>query len=247
MTFPKYIYTSISTRVSSAGSTLRRVFAMFGVVMLMLCAGSVEVSAQKLKLFQEDPDSVPLFRGVAVSADLFGAVQRMVSDYGQYEAALRVNLKDKYFPVFELGLGDAKHTEDAVTGISTETTAPYGRIGCDFNVSKNKHDDYRVYIGARYAFTSFDVSISHPGVKDPVYGGTAEYSIKDETCNCHWVEALFGVDAKIFGPVRLGWSVRYRQRLKQKMSSMGEPWYTPGYGRSGKNNIGGTFNLIFEI
>lgn len=215
------------------------------IMMLMLCC--VTASAQKKFAVTEQEDSVALFRGAAVSADLFGAVQRMVSDYGQYEAALRINLKDKYFPVFELGIGDAKHDEDPVTGVSFKTRAPYGRIGCDVNIAKNIHDAYRIYLGARYAFTSFDVSIEHSGVKDPVFGGVADYCITDEKCNYHWAEVLFGVDAKIAGPVRLGWSVRYRQKLSAKDCSMGEPWYVPGYGRSGRNNIGGTFNLIFEI
>lgn len=49
-------------------------------------------------------DTVPLFKGFAVSVDIAGPAQMMLGDYGQYEAALRINLKDKYFPIFELGL-----------------------------------------------------------------------------------------------------------------------------------------------
>ena len=52
-------------------------------------------------------DSIPWWRGVEVKADLIGAVQRAVSSYGQYEAGVRFNLKDKYFPVIEIGYGSA--------------------------------------------------------------------------------------------------------------------------------------------
>lgn len=203
--------------------------------------------AQKNIVAEVLDDSIPLFRNVAVSVDLFGAIQRQVSDYGQYEASLRVNLKDKYFPVLELGLGDANHDEDPITGISVKTRAPYGRIGCDFNVMKNKHDDYRIYVGARYAFTSFDFDLAHPGVKDPVYGGTAQYGLEGERCNAHWLEGVFTVDAKISGPVRLGWSVRYRRRVSANLGSAGNVWYIPGFGRADNTNIGGTFNLTFEL
>ena len=48
-------------------------------------------------------DSIPFFRGVQIKADLVGPIQRAVSSYGQYEVGVRVNLKDKYFPLVELG------------------------------------------------------------------------------------------------------------------------------------------------
>lgn len=220
------------------------------VFSLLMTLCTVSVSAQKAKKLLPlaiPEDSIPLFRGVAVNVDLFGIGQRMLSDYGQYEAGLKVNLRDKYFPVVELGIGEADHKEDVVTGIAVKTRAPYGRIGCDFNVMKNKHDDYRIYVGARYAYTAFDFDLSHPGVNDPVYGGTAHYGLDGEKCNAHWLEGVFTVDAKIAGPVRLGWSVRYRRIISRNVGSGGDVWYIPGFGRSDNTNIGGTFNITFEI
>lgn len=215
------------------------------LISLSLLLAATSANAQKI-VIQSEPDTVPLFRGIAVGADLFGAIQRQVSDYGQYEANLRVNLRDKYFPVLELGIGDADHQDDAVTGISVKTRAPYGRIGCDFNVLRDKHGDYRAYVGFRYAYSSFDFKLSHPGVEDPIWGGVAEYGT-DETCNSHWLEGVFAVDAKVLGPLRLGWSVRYRRRIVAPDCSVGDVWYIPGFGRSKKTCIGGTFNIAFEI
>ena len=54
-----------------------------------------------------EKDTIPFFRGVAVSADLIGIAETTLGDYGQYEAALRINLRDKYFPVIEVGYGKA--------------------------------------------------------------------------------------------------------------------------------------------
>lgn len=215
------------------------------LISLPLLLIPIRANAQKI-VIQAENDSVPVFRGIAVGADLFGAIQRQVSDYGQYEANLRVNLKDKYFPVFELGIGDANHHDDAVTGISVKTRAPYGRLGCDFNVLRDKHGDYRAYVGFRYAYSSFDFKLSHPGVEDPIWGGVAEYGT-DETCSSHWIEGVFAVDAKVLGPLRLGWSVRYRRRIVAPDCSVGDVWYIPGFGRSKKTCIGGTFNIALEI
>lgn len=191
-------------------------------------------------------DSVPLFNGIAVSVDLVGPAQMLLGDYGQYEASVRVNLKDRYFPVVELGIGKADHVND-VTNITYKTSAPYARIGVDFNLLKNKHDIYKLFAGVRYAFTSFKYDLSHPGMTDPVWGDVAPYEAKGVKCSYQWFEAVIGVDAKIWGPVHLGWSLRYRSRLSYDDGELGNSWYVPGFGKTGSSNIGGTFNVTIDI
>jgi len=58
---------------------------------------------------------------------------------------------------------------------------------------------------------------------------------------------VFGVDATIWGPIHLGWSVRYRQRISYDNGMLGNSWYVPGYGKDGNSCFGGTFNVILEI
>lgn len=191
-------------------------------------------------------DTVAFFRGVAVSADVVGLAQLAFSDYGQYEAALRINLKDRYFPVFELGYGKAD-SDNPTTNLKYKTSAPYWRVGMDFNIAKNKHDAYRVYAGARYAMTYYKFDVVGSGLKDPVWGDDVDYNVKGMKAYYHWMEAVFGVDAKIAGPLRLGWSVRYRRRITHDDGNIGKTWYVPGYGKQGGSRLGGTFNIIFEI
>ena len=143
-----------------------------------------------------EKDTIAFFRGIAVSADLVGAAERALSDYGQFEAALRINLRDKYFPVIELGYGSAD-ADDPSTRLAYKTSAPYGRIGLDINIAKNKHDDYRIYAGARYALTYYKFDVIGEGLKDPVWGDDVRFEAHDVEANCHWLEAVFGVDAKI--------------------------------------------------
>lgn len=196
---------------------------------------------------QVNEDSIPFFRNVAVGIDIVGPIWFEVYDYGEYEASLRVNLKDKYFPVVELGIGRA-HVEDEASKITYKTAAPYARVGLDFNIMKNKHDVYRLYAGFRYAFTNFKYEIDHPGVKDPVWQNVATYHVKDVKCNCHWAELGIGVDAKIWGPLRLGWNVRYRRRLFHKDNEeVGKTWYVPGFGLSDNSEFGANFNVVFEL
>lgn len=214
----------------------------------VLCFGmAVAVQAQnKRPPMPAAKDTVALFRGVAVSADLVGLGQLLLSDYGQYEAALRVNLKDKYFPVIELGYGKARSVNPETT-LSYAAKAPYGRVGLDFNVMKNKHDVYRIYAGARYGFASFRYDVSSPDVTDPVWGGESAYRADNINASWHWLEGVFGLDAKLWGAIRVGWSIRYRRRLAYKAGEIGTPWYVPGFGRGRGSGFGATFNVAFEL
>lgn len=104
---------AIATKTASMGITKAVSLEMTKAVekgafllacLLMLGGASANAQNQK-KMATVEKDTIPFFRGMAVGVDVIGPVQLMVSDYGQYEASLRINLKDKYYPVFELGYG----------------------------------------------------------------------------------------------------------------------------------------------
>lgn len=211
----------------------------------LLLAASSPASAQ-MKFFRLQKDSIPVFRGFAVSFDLVGAGMLMFSDYGQYEAALRINLHDEWFPIVEAGIGKADH-DDEVTRLRYKTSAPYFKIGIDRNLLKDKHGPNRMYVGLRYAFTNYNVDISRPDLVDPRWKWESPFEIKDAKCNLHWLEAVVGLDAKVYGPFHLGWSLRYKMRLKHTEGEFGNTWYVPGFGINDTSSLGGTFNVIIDI
>ena len=45
----------------------------------------------------------------------------------------------------------------------------------------------------------------------------------------------------------MGWSLRYKIRLKNDTPAYGEPWYAPGFGKNGNTTWGGSVNLMFDI
>ena len=214
-------------------------------ISLLLVAMATSTQAQ-MKFFTLQKDSVAFFRGFAVSFDLAGAGMLMLSDYGQYEAALRVNLHDEWFPIVEAGLGKATHDDD-VTRLYYSTSAPYFKIGIDKNMLRDKHGPNRLYLGVRYGFTSYKIDIARPDFVDPVWQWDTGFGLHDVVCKYHWAEILIGIDAKIFGPLHLGWSVRYKQRLAHSEDGdWGKPWYVPGFGTY-DSKLGATFNVIIDI
>ena len=215
------------------------------VVSLILIIGCQGLQAQE-KVLVFEKDTIPLLRGFQVSFDIFGAAQKALSSYGQYEGALRVNLRDKWFPIVEIGYGMADH-HDEVTEIAYKTEAPYFRAGLDYNVLKNKHANNRVFVGARYAFTSYKVDVERRNLPDPVWKWDSGFRVDGMSCSHHWFELVFGIDAKVFGPLHLGWSVRYKRRLFHNDGDIGQTWYVPGFGIYGDTRLGGTFNAIIDI
>ena len=216
------------------------------VSLLLLLMAMPDAHAQ-MKMFRMEKDSIPIFRGFALSFDLVGAGMLMVSDHGEYEGALRINLHDQWFPIVELGIGKANRERDEVTTLTYKTTAPYGRIGMDWNILKNKHQANRMYAGFRYAFTSFNVDIIRENLPDPVWLSQTGFGIKDLSCVMHWAEIVFGIDAKIIGPLHLGWSVRYKRPLYHKNGDIGNIWYVPGFGTGSDDQLAANFNVIIDI
>ncbi len=222
----------------------RSISAFISSLVVSLCI-TLQASAQS-KLLAIEKDSVPMFNGLSISVDLAGLAMLALDDYGELEAALRINLHDQYFPIVELGYGKAEH-DDEVTGIYYKTNAPYFRIGCDLNLLKKKHTKNRLYGGLRYAFTSYKVDIARHDLKDNVWQWDAPVDIRGDQCSQHWLEAVFGVDAQVWGPLHLGWNVRYKRRIAHSDSSAGSTWYIPGYGKYGDTRIGANFNVIIDI
>lgn len=188
----------------------------------------------------------PLLSGISVSGDLVGLACRMFSSYGQYEGAIRLNLRERFFPICELGIGSCDNTDDA-TELHYQTTAPYIRVGCDYNILKDKDSGNRVFAGVRVAYTSFNFDVDGPDQTDPVWGNATPYSFHNQKASCTWAEIVGGLEAKIWGIFHLGWTLRCRFRASQSSPYLGEAWYIPGFGKNGSTRLGATFNVIFDI
>lgn len=189
---------------------------------------------------------MPLFAGVSVGFDLCGAVMAVATPYGQYEGMARVNMRGKYFPTAEIGMGVSDHTNDN-TQLHYKVAAPYFKVGIDYNFAKNPRSGNRIYAGLRYAFSTYKYDVDGPALKDDAYGTEQPFAFHGLRGTNHWAEALFGLEARVWGILHLGWSIRYRLRLSNKESAIGSAWYVPGYGKNDSHALGGTFHLIFDL
>ncbi|MBQ8098239.1 MAG: hypothetical protein IJ244_01810 [Bacteroidaceae bacterium] len=205
--------------------------------------------------YQRELDSLQLIlankplkwvEGFSVSGDLLGLIMHRMANYGQLEGAIRLNMKEKYFPTVEAGLGYSDHVDEE-TELHFKTNSPYVRIGADYNFARDLRSGNRIYAGVRYGMTKIKFDLEGNELIDPVWEDRYPFQFRDLSSNVSWAELLFGLEAKIWGRFHIGWTARYRMRLHQEQSKVGQSWYVPGYGKNDTHNFGGTFNLIFDL
>lgn len=188
----------------------------------------------------------PFISGAAISIDVCGlAMKALDSRFANMEASARLNFKEKYFPIFELGLGDCTREGEENNNVFS-TTAPYFRVGMDYNFNK-KHNGNRMFGGIRYAFSSFNYDFENPDFTDEAWGVHDPLVLHDIKGKAQWAEIVFGVETKLWSIVRLGYNVRYKMRIKQSGNNWGDSWYIPGFGRNGGSAWGGCVNLTFDV
>ena len=191
--------------------------------------------------------AIPLLAGLSLSGDVAGLVMAAFTPYGQIEAACRVNLKERFFPIFEMGWGVSDHM-DELTEQHFKANAPYFRIGCDYNVANDRLSGNRIYVGARYAFSSFKYDLDGPALSDPVWGGSSPFNYKNISSTAHWGELVFGFQVKVWGNFHMGWSIRLKKYFSISNSKSSQPYYIPGFGTTTSSTAwGGTYNLIFDL
>ena len=205
-----------------------------------------EKPTQYVEISEEKP-LMDFFQGFSLSADIFPLGQKILSDYGGIEGQIKLNLLNTYFPAIEIGYGNCNHT-DGNTKIQYKTSAPFIRIGCDYNLLKNKFQDNLLYVGARYGFSAFKFDISGPELTDPIWGGSEPFSYHGINTTSHWFEILIGAQVKIYKGFHMGWSVRYKHEVNTSKNEYAKPYYIPGYGTTTNSSAwGASYYLIFDL
>lgn len=202
----------------------------------------------------------PLYNGLTVSTDIYGLGASVLgSDFLSAEIAVEASLKNRFFPIVEIGYGTTDTSNEK--GIYYKSSAPYFRIGMNYNTMYKKGNPNFLYVGFRYGYTSFSYdtgtisftddefggSISNPNITDPIWGGSIPFNQKGLKASMGWIELLAGVRAHIYKDFYMGWSVRYRRKMNASLSDYGDPWYVPGFGTYDSNCWGLSYSLIYKL
>lgn len=217
--------------------------SLFCVLSLM----AQEVTARKAIQNEVAKGAVPsLFQGMALTVEVGSPlVHALGNDALNSEAGLRLNFKNKYFPIAELGYGkyDGTNTD---TEIHYKTSAPYMRIGADINMLRDKLQENRLMVGVRAGYTNYKFDVDGPAMKDPIWGNTQPFEYKGIASDRLWMEFVAGLESEIFRHFHMGFSIRYRFKLHEKLPEAANPYFIPGFGHT-DNGFKATYNLYFDL
>jgi hypothetical protein len=208
------------------------------------------------------PDTIPLFNGLYIGLDLYGPGAKLLgSDFVSEEVQVAVNLKNRFIPTLELGMGGTDTWSE--TGIHYKTKAtPYFRIGVDYNtMAKKKNKESFLYAGLRYGFSTFKYDVAtlpvsdpiwgdnfgNPGLTDDIWKGSIPFDHPGMKATMHWLEIVLGVKVRILRNFNMGWSIRMKYKLSASIGEYGDPWYVPGFGKYKSNTMGLSYSLIYKL
>ncbi len=225
-------------------------------ILQLLILSSIIISplssfSQDVKKQMEDKeDKEKFYQGSTIGLEIAGLGNYVLgSDIMSTEAMFQANLLNKYMPVVEIGFGKTNTTNDA-SDIRYKTSAPFFRIGADYNFFHNKKNfPGYVYGGLRYGLSTFKYDIEAPTMSDPNYGGQMEipYYYQGIKTTAQWLEVVGGMKVKIYKGFCMGWSIRYKKRLSYTKHENSEPWYIPGYGKNKSTAFMISYHLMYNL
>lgn len=234
--------------------------SIVSITLLFVLPLSVQAQKADSKKDKEDVIYFPLYNGLSVSVDMAGlAAKGLGGDFLSSEIGIEANLKNRFLPIVELGYGTTDTWSEK--GTHYKSSAPYFRIGMNYNTMYKKGSASYLYVGWRYAYSSFSYDATNLSVEDPIFGGSTSnpsfiddiwggsipFNHKGLDSSMSWMELLLGVRAHIYKNIQMGWTIRLKYRRSTSFSDYGDPWYVPGFGEYKSSQMGLTYTIIYKL
>lgn len=189
----------------------------------------------------------PLLDAINIGVDIYPAVNRVLgAGYGLGSVWARLSLHNRYFPAVEFGLSNAFDRPEKMNYTYRSPICPYFKIGIDYNFFYNSNPDYQVYATFRYGLTPVKFSLSDITIANSYWGLVESPFFPEQTCWNGFIQLGAGIHVKIFGPIALGWAIKYQRVIHHSAETFGQPWVVPGMGKR-NSELGLSFSIIYTI
>lgn len=188
----------------------------------------------------------PLVYDATLSVDIWDPVMRIFGQsYGLTSFAADINLHNRYFPTFEVGIGQASIDPSGKNYHYTSPLSVFFKLGANYNFIYNSNPAYKFFAGVRYGFAPFRWSLN--ATPAPGYwGDTPPLSVPSINVTSGWLEIGLGLRVRLWRNLSAGWMFKYHMVLHQSKSVYGKPLYIPGYGATNQA-ITGSFTLSYTL
>lgn len=218
---------------------------------LLLLILVAPLHAQKQRTAEKAPTDSVIFRGFSAHLDIASPLMGIVIDKGVItgEAQFDINLRNKFFPIFEIGYATANVTADNATNY--RASAPFWRIGINYNFLKTKKNNAKKlnrnypFIGLRYGMGVVNYSMNNVPFSEGYWDENGTIKFDDKNIYTGWFEILAGVRVDLAKGFTMGWSARVRLGLHTSLHNDSQLWFVPGYGKSGSAQFSFNYTVGF--
>jgi len=195
----------------------------------------------------------PVVRGFSLHADIASPFMGIIVDKSvrTFEIQADINLFDKIFPTIEGGFGSINAT--LPNGSSYKTSAPFFRIGFNYNLMKNvtKEGAPKVirsypFVAARYGFGIMPYQINNVKVTSDYWGESETMSFSSSGVFAGWLEIVGGIRVDIKSGFTMGWNVRLKTAFHASKDKT-KLWYVAGYGLTGDTGFAFNYTLGYTF
>jgi len=195
------------------------------------------------RAYKRYPLLTDLAVGVNVADLLFKAFGQT---YASVDVNATLNMWNRLQPVVELGLGWAKSSPDEMTFTYKGKPSPYFKVGANYNFMFKNSPDYQALVGIRLGYSPFGYDITDAHYNNSYWGEHTSFDITGQHSHALWGEAGVGLKVKLWGPLSMGWMIRYHGIFKEGKNANSKPWFIPGYGpRNG--SLGFSMSLHYNL
>ena len=179
---------------------------------------------------KEKNDSIPLYQGVNVKLDIAMPIieaARSVGKIQDYEMAVNVRLKNRFYPTLELGYALAECGAD---GAQHKGHGGFARLGMDLAIVKKGATENNLLVGLRVggAFQNFDLTNVQIQTN---YWPIDKQNFYDQNRFDCWGELVAGCQVYLWKGLHMGWYGRVKLLFTRNVAEEQVlPYYVPGLG-----------------
>ena len=195
------------------------------------------------RVYKRYPRLTDLSIGINIAEPLFMALGQ---SYASADVSATLNMWNRLQPTVELGLGWAKSTPDDMNFTYRGKPSPYFKVGANYNFLFKNSPDYQAIVGLRLGYSTFGYDVTGISYANSYWKEGLTGDITGERSHALWGEAGVGLKVKLFGPLSMGWMVRYHGLFNYGKNSHSRPWFIPGYGPRGKS-LGLSLGIYYTL
>lgn len=196
---------------------------------------------------REKNDSVPLYQGVNVKLDLAMPIIEAARSAGKiqdYEMAINVRLKNRFYPTLELGYALAECGAD---GAQHKGHGGFARVGMDLAIVKKGATENNMLVGLRLGGAYQNYDLTNVRLQTDYWLSNPIDFYNQTRFDC-WGELVAGCQVYLWKGLHMGWYGRIKLLMTRSVAEGNVlPYYVPGLGFRNDFNWGINYYIGYRF